>query len=228
MAQTREIQVGSETTPLRIHEVHDVCDPITGRVLTGAWVWDSAFILSQYIVTQVRHEPKFSLRNKTVLELGAGMGLPGLTASKLGANRVVLTDLAPLLEGLKNNVDVNGLSDRVEVCELVWGSNVLPNPLREFVQNKVDLVLMSDLFYDPSLMAPLAKTLKMVCGNETLIWSVTEVRESTNDCVNELASHEFEVKELPRKLNQHLMCGLETIGTNDRDNFVVYLIHSLK
>ncbi|KAL2901633.1 Protein-lysine methyltransferase METTL21E [Bienertia sinuspersici] len=227
MAQAREIQVGMENSPLYIHEHHDVCDPITGRVMTGSWVWDSALILSHYITTRAYHEHDFSLQGKTVLELGAGLGLPGLTASKLGARRVILTDLGPLLQGLRHNVDANRLSDRVEVCELVWGTNELPNQLKGS-KGGVDVVLMSDVLYDPSLMGPLAKTLNMVCGSETLIWSASEVRDSTSECLCQLTSHGFEVTELPKQFIQHSLCDMETSNNNHIDNFGVYLIRPLK
>lgn len=231
MVRTREIQVGACSpyhNNLIIHELDDVCDSVTGRVMTGSWLWDSALILSHYISTRVDHFHDsgffFSLHGKTVLELGAGTGLPGLTASRLGAHRVILSDLAPLLPGLRNNVEVNGLGDRVEVCELVWGSDELPSQLSE-LQCGVDLVLMSDVFYDPSLMAALAKTLKMLCRSETMIWSASEVRQSTAECLNELASHGFEVTELASELSQHS----SAISTKECEyEFAVYLINPSK
>ncbi|XP_021841105.1 uncharacterized protein [Spinacia oleracea] len=193
--------------------------------MTGSWLWDSAIILSNYI--SIRADPDynggfgfFNLHGKTVVELGAGTGLPGLTASRLGARRVVLTDLPPLLPGLRNNVEVNGLDDvRVEVCELVWGADELPSQLNE-LQRGVDLVLMSDVFYDSSLMAPLAKTLKMVCHGGTVIWSASEVRQSTDECLNELTSHGFEVTEL---VSQPGVSTSET-GHNNTNEFAIYVI----
>lgn len=229
MVRTREIQLGTKisespnrSNPLIIHEHDDVCDSVTGRVMTGSWVWGSAHVLSHYIFTRVESTSEFSfiLQGKTVLELGAGTGLSGLTASRLGADRVILTDLAPLLPGLRNNVEVNGLDDRVEVCELVWGSDELPSQISELRLNGVDLVLMSDVFYDPSLMRFLGKTLKMVCGSETNIWSASEVRQSTGECLNELASHGFKVTEFPSEMSQHSSSELE-IST---DEYAVYLI----
>ncbi|KAL8150573.1 hypothetical protein V2J09_020381 [Rumex salicifolius] len=176
---------------LHIHEFADVSDSATGRVLTGSWTWDSAFVLSRYISTR-SDSAEFTLLGKTVLELGAGTGLPGLTAARLGATRVVLTDVPALLPGLRRNVEVNGLVDRVEACELVWGSDELPSQLFE----SVDLVLMSDVFYDPEEMAALARTLKGVCGAETRVWAASEVRESTGECLDELASYGFGVSEV--------------------------------
>ncbi|XP_020594138.1 methyltransferase-like protein 23, partial [Phalaenopsis equestris] len=92
----------------------------------------------------------------TVLELGAGLGLPGLAAAiAFNSPRVVLTDTAPLLDGLRRNVEANGVGERVEVRELGWGSDEVEEFGREF--GEVDVVLMSDLFFDPEEMGGLGR-----------------------------------------------------------------------
>ncbi|KAG6636086.1 hypothetical protein CIPAW_11G086400 [Carya illinoinensis] len=135
----REIQVAGKA--LTIHELEDVCDSVSGRALTGSWVWGSALVLSDWIASQ-----NFDFQDKTVLELGAGAGLPGLTAALLGAGRVVLTDIGPLLPGLIRNVEANGLQDRVEVKEYVWGSDKSPSQSGDL--DEFNLVLMSDVFFN--------------------------------------------------------------------------------
>lgn len=182
----REIDIAGKK--LVIHELQDVCDPNTGKALTGSWLWEAAVYLADWVATQSRIE--FQLQGKTVLELGAGSGLPGLAAASLGASRVVLTDIAPLLPGLHNNVEANGLGDQVEVRELIWGSD-------ESWLHEVDLVLMSDVFYDPTDMPALVKTLKRVCGRETRVWSASEIRSGTDECLQVLKEQGFEVVELP-------------------------------
>lgn len=186
----REIEI-AQGRMLVIHEMEDVCDSVTGRTLTGAWIWDSAMVLSQWMSDQVPSEYDFN--GKTVVELGAGTGLPGLTAAKLGASKVILTDIQQLIPVLQKNVEVNELGDRMTVCLFVWGSE-LPVQLSEL--EHVDLVLLSDVFFDASDMSALAKTLKEVCRNETTLWAATEVRPWTADSLKELASEGFEIVEL--------------------------------
>ncbi|KAK7309086.1 hypothetical protein RJT34_05553 [Clitoria ternatea] len=183
----REISVGGGKK-IVIEEMEEVCEAGTGRVLTGSWVWESSLILSQWITTQ----RDFDLRGKTVLELGAGAGLPGLVAATLGATRVVLTDIDPLIPALSRNVVANNLGNVVEVRELVWGSN---DSFGDF-----DLVLMSDVFFDPEAMGALARTLKTVCGDHTTVWAATEVRPWTGECLNVLTSLGFGVLELSGSL----------------------------
>ncbi|TKY70747.1 Protein-lysine methyltransferase METTL21B [Spatholobus suberectus] len=146
----KEISAGGKS--IVIEEMEDVCESATGRVLTGSWVWESALILSEWMTAQ----REFDMRGKTVLELGAGAGLPGLTAAMLGATRVLLTDIEPLIPALSRNVEANGLGDVVHVRKLVWGSHDSPGHF--------DLVLMSDVFFDPDEMGALSETLKSVSG----------------------------------------------------------------
>lgn len=184
----REIKIAGSN--FIIHELDDTCDSATGQALTGSWLWNSALVLADFISTHV------AFTNKSVLELGAGTGLPGLTAARLGANRVILTDMKPLLPGLARNVEVNGLRGRVEVRELVWGSD----ELRLGRAGEFDVVLMSDVFYDAEQMAALGKTVRRVCGAETGVWAASEVRPSTSECLKELVSQGFSVVEFPSQL----------------------------
>jgi 2-polyprenyl-3-methyl-5-hydroxy-6-metoxy-1,4-benzoquinol methylase len=58
--------------------------------------------------------------DEPILELGAGMGLPGLAAA-LSGRRVVLTDIHPdALEFARAAVELNHLEDKVEVRLLDW------------------------------------------------------------------------------------------------------------
>jgi hypothetical protein len=52
----------------------------------GGAVWDAAVVLAQYVTSLGA-----ALRGARVLELGAGTGVPGLAAARLGAD-VTLTD----------------------------------------------------------------------------------------------------------------------------------------
>ncbi|KAJ7952626.1 Lysine methyltransferase [Quillaja saponaria] len=189
----REITVAGRN--MIIHELEDVYDSVTGRALTGSWVWDSALFLSEWMATQGQAE--FHLQGKKVLELGAGAGVPGLTAALLGASQVVLTDIEPLLSGLLKNVEANGLRDRVEVRELLWGTNeALSNQGGEL--GEFDIVLMSDVLFDPEEMEPLAKTLRNVCGQQTMIWAANEVRSPMYECLKELEGQGFGIFGLPQ------------------------------
>ncbi|KAM7254186.1 hypothetical protein ACFE04_031868 [Oxalis oulophora] len=197
---------------LLIHELDDSFDSVTGRPLTGSWVWDSALILSQWIHTHL------DFTNKSVLELGSGTGLPGLTAAQLGARRVVLTDIGALVPGMLKNVEANRLGERVEVRELMWGNEESLSQLEEL--GEFDIVLMSDVFYDADVMVDLGETLRRVCRERSVeVWAASEIRPWTRECLNELVSQGFEVVELPSQLSDDLdmFAILKVIPRSDQE-----------
>ncbi|XP_022645245.1 uncharacterized protein LOC111243645 isoform X2 [Varroa destructor] len=108
----------------------------------GLYVWPCAPVLAQYIWFYRDH-----VKNKRVLELGAGTGLPGILAALLGA-RVTLSDSAnyPLnIRHCQQNVEENGLSTtEVPVLGVTWGA-FSPSL---FELGPVDLILGSDILYD--------------------------------------------------------------------------------
>lgn len=71
---------------------------------------------------------KFFVRGESVLELGAGSGLPGLTSVLQGAHLVVLSDYSSpeILANLERNVQENipdPLKRAVTVEGHIWGGN---------------------------------------------------------------------------------------------------------
>ncbi|XP_068458026.1 histone-arginine methyltransferase METTL23 [Clinocottus analis] len=107
----------------------------------GMYVWPCAVVLAQYLWAQ-----RGALRGKTVLELGAGVALPGVVAARCGA-RVTLTDGAQTprcLENCRRSCEANGLRG-VKVLPLSWGG-VSPELL---ALPELQLILGSDVFYEP-------------------------------------------------------------------------------
>lgn len=68
------------------------CEYVDGG--TGWRAWPCALLLACWLA---KHAHELDLDDAAVLELGCGLGLPGLTAAALGARRVALTDCLPRL-----------------------------------------------------------------------------------------------------------------------------------
>jgi predicted nicotinamide N-methyase len=90
----------------------------------GAKLWRAASMLSDRLF----EDPAF-VRGQSVLELGAGVGLCGLLAAKLGARRVALTDFEPaLLDSLvlaaRDNRAPGDAETRVARCD--WREEASP------------------------------------------------------------------------------------------------------
>jgi len=106
----------------------------------GLYVWPCAHIMSQYIWKK-RH----NLREKKILEVGAGCGLPGALASKLGA-KVIFSDAEHLQQALESSrctSEINSLVD-VEVIPITWGQ--VTTQLAAL--SSLDIIIGSDAFYD--------------------------------------------------------------------------------
>ncbi|CAM6026519.1 unnamed protein product [Sphagnum balticum] len=109
-------------------------------------------------------------RRLRVLELGAGTGMVGVLAARLGAH-VTLTDLAHVLPNLEQNVELNKLTveaggGSLSVHLLQWG---VKEDVTALGQEPFDLILASDVVYYDTLFEPLVKTLKWLVGASPVV-----------------------------------------------------------
>jgi predicted nicotinamide N-methyase len=126
---------------------------------TGVTLWPAASHLADYLV-----EYPELVREKRVLELGAGLGLSGLVAHHLGASTTVLTDgdkyvLAQLRSNVQQNSSASSSSSTPYVssiqCQtLLWGKTTPPPSEDE----KFDVLLGADVIYGWDSFEPLLDT----------------------------------------------------------------------
>jgi len=113
------------------------------RVPYGAVMWPAAIALAHEIATRPAE-----FRGKTVLELGAGTGLPGIVAATLGA-AVVQTDRSELITHVCR---MNGERNRMTGIEYriadwtAWTD-----------ETRYDWIVGSDILYADTLHAPLRR-----------------------------------------------------------------------
>lgn len=108
-----------------------------GRMPFPYWsrVWPSAIAMAQWL----RDEPQY-ISGKSVFELGAGLGLPSLIAASY-AKHVTISDHIPdALTWIGLNIQHLGLKN-AGYSLINWHHNLIPD---------ADVVLMSDVGYDPS------------------------------------------------------------------------------
>lgn len=138
----------------------------------GMYVWPCAVVLAQYL-----WKHRQDLGNRTVLELGAGVSLPGVVAARCGAV-VFLSDCADRPQCLQNCVrscEANCLKD-VQVLGLSWG-HVSP---RLVSLPKLDLILGSDVFYDPQDFEDVLVTVAFLLKKnpQGQFWTTYQVRSA--------------------------------------------------
>ena len=147
-----------------------------GADTTGLRLWPAAIPLAarlnEVVLPSLRRETRS--RPLRLLELGAGRGLVGIALAALSADvSVVLTDDARAfvskdgvsqssLDVLRDNIALNTelCGGRVSAERCIWGDDADAERLRS--SGKFDLIIGSDLLYDPTCYVPLLKTLSHV------------------------------------------------------------------
>uniref|UniRef100_A0A8C3GMG0 Methyltransferase like 21C n=1 Tax=Cairina moschata TaxID=8855 RepID=A0A8C3GMG0_CAIMO len=143
----------------------------------GAVVWPGALALSQYLES---NQERFNLKDKQVLEIGAGTGLVSIVACILGAY-VTATDLPEVLENLSFNISSNIQNMNIhkpEVRKLVWGESLsedFPSSTYHY-----DFLLASDVVYHHTALDPLLETMVYFCQPGTVLLWANKFRFSTD------------------------------------------------
>ncbi|RKP08895.1 putative methyltransferase-domain-containing protein [Thamnocephalis sphaerospora] len=140
--------------------------------LWGHHLWNAARVFADYLDT--RRETL--CRERRVLELGAGAGLPGLVAALDDAKRVVLTDYpdADLLENLSINAQANApdalASGRLCVKGYLWGADVeqLGTDDPTVPAGSFDLIILSDLIFNHSQHRAMLRTVRELPADTAL------------------------------------------------------------
>eukprot|EP00079_Xenopus_tropicalis_P010790 XP_002935970.1 PREDICTED: methyltransferase-like protein 23 [Xenopus tropicalis] len=138
----------------------------------GMYVWPCAVVLAQYLWCHRKDLP-----NKRVLEVGAGVSLPGVLAAKCGA-KVILSDSAELpqcLENCRRSCNWNNIS-RVPVVGLTWGE-ISPELLD---LPPIDIILGSDVFYEPKDFEDILLTVRFLMERtpRAEFWTTYQVRSA--------------------------------------------------
>lgn len=156
MVETIEKTFSLPGRDLRLALVKDVEALITDpededKVPCWAEIWPAARGLAAFIWEQCRFD------GELVLELGAGLGLPGVVCGLKGA-WITFSDFNPLaLEISAQNARLNGLS-RYDCMLGDWRS--FP------AGKKFDWIVGSDIFYDPRLNIHLARVIEDCLARE--------------------------------------------------------------
>ncbi|OPJ88729.1 methyltransferase-like protein 23 [Patagioenas fasciata monilis] len=138
----------------------------------GMYVWPCAVVLAQYLWVH-----RSSLLGKRVLEIGAGVSLPGVVAAKCGAE-VTLSDSEELPQCLRNcrrSCLANQLP-HIPVLGLTWG-RVSPELL---ALAPIDIILGSDVFFDPKDFEDILTTIYFLLEKNphAQFWTTYQVRSA--------------------------------------------------
>jgi hypothetical protein len=132
-----------------------------GTQWAGTRIWRAAVVATEYLILQRQKQPQ--QRPTTLLELGCGLGLPGILLGMLLKYHVVLNDKDLLVDQIQNKIDhlpplINARHSSIRADRLDWSVQGVHNLLRVRIDNNdrhhhdssgFDIVLNCDCIYEP-------------------------------------------------------------------------------
>jgi hypothetical protein len=123
-----------------------------GTQWAGTRVWKAAVLALEYLLEHYSSSSRNSDSGapKSLLELGCGLGVPGMLWHLLHEekNKVVITDQPALMSQLQENVDNNFAgNDSIQPKPLSWSEEGLSTLLQEC--GNFDICLNCDCIYEP-------------------------------------------------------------------------------
>ncbi|POM70174.1 Hypothetical protein PHPALM_13431, partial [Phytophthora palmivora] len=173
-----------------------------GNLGIGGKLWDSCLVLTRYLAAR-----REVLVGKRVVELGSGLGLVGIFCAMLGA-RVTLTDMKEVIPLLEYNIRLNfseeTTADNTLQSSVKGGAVALP-VAREHLWGEPphdlpvqpDVLVLSDVVYDPEGYAPLVSSLEALAASpETLVLMAHRSRNPMEHQFFELLSQTFSCEQI--------------------------------
>ncbi|VDN92999.1 unnamed protein product [Brugia pahangi] len=148
-------------------------------------IWDSSIVLSRYI----SEHPEL-VANRTVLELGAGLGLPSIVSTYQNVKLIHVTDRVNAISLLEENVRQNANNDcDIKIFAFDWNIDKL--------SRKYQIVLGADLIYGGITFEPLMKLFRDASDYDTVIYLCSKIRyQRDQDFYDQLVQEQFSVREI--------------------------------
>ena len=145
-----------------------------------SFVWPCGLLMSCYFMYN-----EAAFKDKVILEIGAGVGLPSFVAGKLGASKCIITDRAEeekVITNIKKNITYNELDNVCSAVPVNWGHNITED-LAEVTKNVylIDYLIGSDVFYTTEAFDEILLTyVALLKTNPSMIFYTTYQQRSVN------------------------------------------------
>jgi len=190
--------------PFRVHAARDHASLMTAadRFVAfpfGLLVWESAQALAEALA-----DDRDRVAGRTVLELGAGVGLPGIVARAVGAASVRQTDhISEALVLCRTNAEDNGVAG-IETSLANWDAWT--------DAGTYDLIIGSDIVYERQAHAPLAAILGRNLAPGGRVVLADPGRQDTPLLIADLAAAGWKSARGQRTVAALMPGGADTVG----------------
>ena len=141
-------------------------DIVEGRYEGGLKIWECSLDLARHV-----HKERSLFKGKRVLELGCGVGLPGIAAVQHGASHVLFQDfnrdvllsrtIPSVLLNTKKSQGVENLEDFMQMCSFCYGSwDDVRKVCGSSSQHSFDVILSSETIYNCDNYTSLLQAMK--------------------------------------------------------------------
>jgi len=158
----RNDQSSTETIEV---EFHASLAASTDFDLTGQILWPVSTLLSYFLASQKGQE---IISGKRIVELGSGVGLPGLVSAHFAKN-VVLTDgndvVMELLQTNANFVHKDVNRAELHTVKFIWGDCESLEKVLNLIES-ADVVIAADVVQWPSVIEPLLNSVKALLWDD--------------------------------------------------------------
>jgi predicted nicotinamide N-methyase len=154
---------------------------------TGLISWDGSVILAKYL----EQNPSL-VANKSVLEVGSGTGVVGISCYFLNAKKVLLTDLEYTIDNLRSNIEHNLKSNvtrlaspdiiQSDVIQTSSTSSTISSEILDWknettypLEESWDVIVGADVIWLEDLVESLVHTLSKCSSSNTIVYLAHQV-----------------------------------------------------
>ena len=171
-----------------LEQILDGKDPLKDVSTFPFWIrlWEAAIVLAEFIAGTPCQA------GATLLELGAGLGAPGLTAAKVGY-RVTLSDYEEVILDFERINAAASRLDQVDCLMLDWLNP--PPDMKRF-----DVILGAEILFREEFFQPLLNVLSKALKPGGVVYLAHDIKRRSLEPFLKMAAKEYRIAASQRKL----------------------------